>query len=178
MEQIMGCNEKVLLAIAETAALSQWKTEHQGRLNILELARRASKIEESLRFFGPVYNGARFEESGDDAQSRHTIRLVSNVFRAAARLYFHTVVSGCNPGVPEIKQAVEETVAAFRSLQAGAVDRSLAFPTALAGCLTDDQGHRTYLEQRVRGLGKQGEAVGNSRRSACFLAAGRAFFMD
>jgi len=181
MERIMGCNEKVLLAIAETAALAKWRfdIERQGTLSFMELAERAKVIEDILRFVGPAYNGAGFQNSMssdiDDmlglnqqakverAKQAHTIRLVSNVFRATGKLYLHTVVSKCNPDVKEIKQAVQETVEAFQNLQASDVDRSLVFPIALAGCMTDNTVYRSYLEGRLKALGKQGEAVGNTK---------------
>ncbi|KAG8903641.1 hypothetical protein FRB99_002916 [Tulasnella sp. 403] len=195
MERIMGCNEKVLLAIAETAALASWRheMEKKGCLSVMELVQKASKIQERLDFIGPLYNGETFNSSLSPTlaaavggnplveeilglnvqaerlklerdQAAHTVRLVSNVFRATGQLYLHTVVSGCNPDVPEIKKAVTATVEAFKSLQASAVDRSLVFPIALAGCLTDDKEYRQYLVGRLKALGKQGEAVGNSKR--------------
>ena len=63
MERIMGCNERVLLAIAETAALAYWRTkeEEKGCLSIFELDNRARAIEENLRFVGPQYDGSTFE---------------------------------------------------------------------------------------------------------------------
>ncbi|KAG8993999.1 hypothetical protein FRB90_000552 [Tulasnella sp. 427] len=166
MERIMGCNEKVLLAIAETAALAAWKRKEEtlGTLNNLVLSRQANKIEELLKFVGPQYNGARYDESQQERQA-HTVRLVSNVFRAAGRLYLYTVASGCNPNIIDIKEAVQATVDAFKALQASDFDRSLVFPITLAGCMTDDKDHRSYLERRLLQLGFKGQAVGNS--SSC-----------
>ncbi|KAG8936068.1 hypothetical protein FRC02_004693 [Tulasnella sp. 418] len=219
MERIMGCDEKVLLAIAETASLARWRKdmEDQGCLSVMELAQRAKKIEEKLTFVGPVYWGTGTTEdlfngtkgtsvsstgpeisledllsgrntsgalgtststSSGSAESeatnndfsfwaKHKLRLISNVFRATGRLYLHTVVSQCNPDVKEIKNGVTETIQAFRNLQMSDVDRSLVFPIALAGCLTDDRSYREYLVSRLKALGKEGEAVGNSR--SCLL---------
>ncbi|KAG8981110.1 hypothetical protein FRC05_004010 [Tulasnella sp. 425] len=174
MERIMGCNEKVLLAIAETAALAAWRREEEnkGSLNIMSLAQKGVKIDEILSFTGPQYNGSGFEDDlGDMSEAQmeqerqaRTVRLVSNVFRAAGRLYLHTVVSGCNPEVQDIKTAVQATVDAFKVLEASDFDRSLVFPITLAGCMTDNKEHRAYLEGRLLKLGFKGQAVGNSSR--------------
>ncbi|KAG9039385.1 hypothetical protein FRB95_010673 [Tulasnella sp. JGI-2019a] len=199
MEHMMGCDERVLLAIAETAALAEWRydMEHRNCLSFMDLAHRANKIEPLLQFTGPVYSGASFIEEmaspsssmdeydailgtaptvdsnptntapkrtrAQQARSAHQIRLVSNVFRAAGKLYLHTVVSGCNPDMKEIKDAVAETVTAFGHLQASTTDRSLVFPIALAGCMTDNPEYRIYLVNRLKALGKEGEAVGNTK---------------
>lgn len=171
MERIMGCNEKVLLAIAETAALAAWRRdeEEKGTLNFMKLAKRAGEIEEILSFTGPLDNGAGFTEywGMDEARAEQerqarTVRLVSNVFRATGRLYLHTVVSQCNPDVQDIKVAVQSTIEAFKALQASDFDRSLVFPITLAGCMTDNKDYRGYLEGRLLQLGPKGQAVGNS----------------
>ncbi|KAG8960786.1 hypothetical protein FRC00_014167 [Tulasnella sp. 408] len=173
MERIMGCNEKVLLAIAETAALAAWRREEEkkGTLNFMNLAKRAGEIEEILSFIGPLDNGVGFNEYSswgmDEAKAEQerqarTVRLVSNVFRATGRLYLHTVVSQCNPDVQDIKVAVQATIEAFRALQASDFDRSLVFPITLAGCMTDIKENRAYLESRLLQLGPKGQAVGNS----------------
>lgn len=175
MERIMGCNEKVLLAIAETAALAAWRREEEnkGTLNIMNLAQKGVKIDEFLSFTGPQYNGSGFEDylggmseaQMEQERQARTVRLVSNVFRAAGRLYLHTVMSGCNPDVQDIKVAVQATVDAFKVLEASDFDRSLVFPITLAGCMTDNKEHRAYLEGRLLMLGFKGQAVGNS--SSC-----------
>lgn len=174
MERIMGCNEKVLLAIAETAALAAWRREEEnkGTLNIMNLAQKGVKIDEILSFTGPQYNGSGFDDylggmseaQMEQERQARTVRLVSNVFRAAGRLYLHTVVSGCNPDVQDIKTAVQATVDAFKVLEASDFDRSLVFPITLAGCMTDNKEHRAYLEGRLLKLGFKGQAVGNSSR--------------
>ncbi len=180
MERIMGCNEQVLLAIAETADLAKWKSEMEakGCLSNPELCARSAAIQKNLEFVGPAYDGSGYTEDeimgwggssnasqgSDDDRSSHTIRLVSNIFRATGKLYLHTVLSNCNPNVREIKDAVKETVAAFKWLQPSDVDKSLVFPIALAGCLTDEPEYRVYLSERLRALGKRGEAVGNTKR--------------
>ncbi|KAG9032478.1 hypothetical protein FRB95_001453 [Tulasnella sp. JGI-2019a] len=199
MEGIMGCDERVLLAIAETAALAEWRhdMERKNCLSFMDLAHRANKIEPLLQSTGPVYSGASFIEEispsstigehdtilgmdstshsnsthrkshqhrVEQARSAHHIQLVSNVFRAAAKLYLYTVVSGCNPDVKEIKDGVSETVIAFEHLQASMTDRSLVFPVTLAGCMTDNLKYRKYLMNRLKALGTEGEAVGNLKR--------------
>lgn len=51
---------------------------------------------------------AVLEGTGDDLDGRR--RLAANVFRSAARVYLHSVLSGCRPNVKEIAYGVSETV--------------------------------------------------------------------
>ncbi|KAG8989979.1 hypothetical protein FRB94_013829 [Tulasnella sp. JGI-2019a] len=118
----------------------------------MDLTNRANKIELPLQLTSPVYSGASFTEetspssiideydatfgiastshsnSTDTKSHQHraeqarSAHHVLNVFKVAEKLYFHTVVSGCNLDVKDIKDGVAETVIAFEHLQASMTD--------------------------------------------------------
>lgn len=156
---------------AETA-----ETEHTRELvSVLrrQISEPAKRRQLAISMYGsPASSSSKTprQRKAEMAKAAHQIRLVSNVFRAAGKLYLHTVVSGCNPDVKEIKDAVSETVTAFEHLEASTTDRSLVFPIALAGCMTDSPAYRSYLVSRLKALGKEGEAVGNTKRYVLFVS--------
>ena len=53
---------------------------------------------------------------GAEAEVIQRRRLTNNIFRASAKIYLHTVLSGDFPACPEIKAAVGETVEALRDV--------------------------------------------------------------
>jgi len=85
----------------------------------------------------------------------------SHVFREAAYLYLHTVLSGCEPHVPEIVSSVHSLMKSIDDIPVE-LDRSLAFPITLGGCLSDSPEQREFFETR---LALQGSAVGNGSQA-------------
>lgn len=58
-------------------------------------------------------------------------------------------------GVPEIIQSIDIIAQLMRQLPASALDRTLVFPTCLAGCLTDDPMKRELFKARLVGQQSQ-----------------------
>jgi hypothetical protein len=164
MLPIMGCESAIVLALAETSALARYKdTEISlGRLSMPRLVASGQRIEQlylqNSHYPLEVHNPA-------ESDSEKCRRLTSAVFRASARIYLHTVLSGDSPGCPEIMAAVNDTVACLRrvpeedKLAERAVVRMVVFSICIAGCLTNYQPHREYLLGRL--ASQQVEAVGN-----------------
>ena len=109
MMDVMGCSAMGFLSLAEIAALAHWKEEQhgQGKLSVPRLVERGVDIETRfLRltnfepgdtgFIGAQGNDPDLLLTPDGVEFRR--RLVSNVFRASAKIYLHTVISG---GFPE-----------------------------------------------------------------------------
>jgi len=92
-------------------------------------------------------------------------RLTNEIFRASARVYLHTVLSGENPSCPEIMHGVADTIHALRQVPTESprvnrdVIRSVVFGICICGCLTDDRGQRAFLLKVLQS--QQGESVGN-----------------
>ena len=137
MLSVMGCENQVLLAIAETSALAEWK-HHQlttGSLSIPELVKRGQVILDILDRLDTQQIG--YAQAGGADHELRQIRLqTASIFRAAARLYVHNIVNGDQPSSPEIQLAVRETVRALQCVDADetrsrAVVRSVVFPICI-----------------------------------------------
>jgi hypothetical protein len=136
MINVMGCENKTALAIAETSALACWKAAHerQGRLSVPDLVDRGRKIEKdcllacavppssSMQQQGPPPGGVYYPAGGsipDELSEKR--RLTADIFRTTARVYLHSVISGEHPGCPEIRDGVRETIDYLRRVPAGGV---------------------------------------------------------
>jgi len=93
-------------------------------------------------------------------------QLSSNVFREAAFLFLHSVVSGCEPAVKEVKQSVNSVMEAIMAIPSRDLDRSLVFPITLSGCLSESREHREFFADR---LAAQGSAVGNGSQAKLLM---------
>ena len=93
-------------------------------------------------------------------------QLSSNVFREAAFLYLHTVESGAHPGVREIRRSVKSLADSIMAIPSHDLDRSLAFPITIGGCLAETQEHREFFSSR---LAMQGTAVGNGSQAKLLM---------
>ncbi|KIK16892.1 hypothetical protein PISMIDRAFT_685897 [Pisolithus microcarpus 441] len=159
MLSIMGCDNHIVYALAEIAALAAWKERNrsENRLSVPELVRRGQHIEKILK--KPSSLPMTFHDHAQHERS-HQRMLTAEVFRASAHVYLHSVISGDYPQCPEIIEAVDRTIGCLRAAESGqtgrAVVRSVVFSICIAGCLTDDLGHKEYLRKRLkeqRGIG-------------------------
>ncbi|RDX57063.1 hypothetical protein K466DRAFT_574118 [Polyporus arcularius HHB13444] len=164
MLPVMGCENNIVLAIAEISNLAHWKASHlrRGCLSMPDLVRRGQAIEEQLLVPMSPLNGAG---QGPDAEVVQRRRLTNAIFRASAKVYLHTVLSGDYPACPEIMNAVKETIDALREVPDAptalhrSVVRSVVFGICISGCLTDDQRQRNFLLHMLER--QQQESVGN-----------------
>ena len=185
MLPVMGCENNIVLAIAEISNLAHWKasTLRRGSLSIPDLVRRGQAIEEQLLaptsplnaalplqpgMYGPAALPSHMLLSGTpgpDAEVAQRRRLTNNIFRASAKVYLHTVLSGDYPACPEIMGAVKETIDALREVPDApsalhrSVVRSVVFGICISGCLTDDHRQRGFLLHMLER--QQQESVGN-----------------
>jgi hypothetical protein len=160
----MGCENHVVWALAETSELSCWKQDQicAGSLSVPDLVIKASYID---AYLAPP---AIYPElpQGDRECSRH---LASEIFRASARLYLRSVVSGDHPAVWDIRESVKDTlhcigripVDAFsdRSTIARSVVRSTVFSFFICGALATEESQRDTIRKILER--EKGESVGN-----------------
>lgn len=163
-ESLTGCPDEVLLGIAEISSLECWKAQEMrnGTLSMRELIRRGDVLESHLRadYVRDTDQTTLHPESamgdpnaaghsGPMAQGDVTRKLVAGIFREAAIVYLHTVLSGSHPGVPEIARSVEVIIIFLQQLPVSILDRVLTFPIYLAGCMTDNPVQREVLKARL-----------------------------
>jgi len=169
VDNLTGCPDEVLLGIAEISTLSCWKAQEmrKGCLSMKELIRRGNIVESHLRSCEPMYSreceqtplhpdlpvdedlntkGMAGIPAVVDAQ-----QLVAKIYREAALLYLHTILSDPIPGVPEIIESVDVIAQLVRQLPMSALERALVLPICLAGCLTDDPRKREVFKARLVG---------------------------
>ncbi|KAF7424130.1 hypothetical protein PC9H_009433 [Pleurotus ostreatus] len=187
MEALMGCPDDAVLAIGEISALAHWKENElrKGTLSIRELLRRGDLIEAALRQnHGDIFNSPGSPLHPNLAQSASNgngelsstpqpafptddmRRVIASIFRESAVLYLQTVLNGCNPGVIEISQSVDQLVHLLQQLPRSELDRSLVFPICIAGCMTDSSPQREFIKGRLQA---QDEGWGNIRQTRALM---------
>lgn len=177
MLPIMGCENHIVLAIAETSNLFRWKVAQarNGTLSIPRLVEKGLELDRKfLQETSPMLRSDPYlcsppSEKYSDLETREIYqrrRLTNDIFRASARVYLHTVLSGDHPSSAEISNAVTETITALRRVpQANnaslsrSVVRSVVFGICISGCLTDQPSHQDFLRQLLEQ--QEVELVGN-----------------
>ena len=200
MISVMGCENRTALAIAETSALACWKAAHegQGRLSVPDLVDRGRKIEKDCLLACAVPPSSSMQQvpppggvyypagGGIPDELSEKRRLTADIFRATARVYLHSVISGEHPGCPEIREGVRETIDCLQRIPAGGVGggsdgnggtsvarsvlRSVVFGICLCGCLADDPKDRAFLLRRLNAE-EQAEGVGNCTSAGLVMQA-------
>ncbi|KAF7374601.1 hypothetical protein MSAN_00344700 [Mycena sanguinolenta] len=110
MMTVMGCENQVVWALAEASALAVWKRRRQAT-GTLDLVAQGSRPDKYLDLAAassplPMYLGAM----GQETETQVARELSSHIFHPAARVYVRSIVSGDYPHVPEIREAVDETM--------------------------------------------------------------------
>lgn len=159
MLPIMGCENHIVWALAEISNLACWKElqRRNGALSMPELVRRGAAIERHI--MPRKSSHTRFY--GRDELNENRL-LTSEVFRASARVYLHSVLSGDYPSCKEIAEGVTDTIECLQRVPASgsrSVVRSVVFSICICGCLTDIDWQRQFLLQRLDSQGL--ESVGN-----------------
>lgn len=183
MENLTGCPDEAMLALAEISGLAQWKTSEQakGSLSFRELVRRGDDIEQRLRnrqhepsSFGeqtplhPNLMQTAMSDAGVISYPDEVMRLVGNVFRESALGILASSIANTFLAVPEITASVDTITQILRQLAPSEIDRTLVFPLCLAGCMTDDSSHRDFLKSRLQ---SQDESIGNLLRTRLVMEA-------
>ena len=145
----MGCENKVLWALAQTSALSCWKRDQirRGTLSGPGLYKKAMEIDSHLE--GDP--NQPYPPPSDPMDNLGTSRtFAAEIFRTSTRLFLRTIVNGEYPHVKNVRQGVEDT---FNSIKALGLDytvypsvvRSTVFGLYICGALTESLEHRETL---------------------------------
>ncbi|ETS75014.1 hypothetical protein PFICI_13498 [Pestalotiopsis fici W106-1] len=157
-----GCHNWVLLIISQIAGFQAWKKEMKRArtLSMVELVKKGSCIESRLRAgiaeldqvimdvpFDPFdpsarapdqpFLGSGFQTITDFGQQRSSVAqaIHTKIWAKAALTYDAVVVSGFQPGLPDIQNNVAETIELFRALPSPLCLRTMVWPFAVTGCL-------------------------------------------
>lgn len=198
MDRVMGCPNEVILAFAEVAhlesfrALAQESNADKASAEMLDLTVRTMGKDIEVLIpeanvgpaalpwdrFVEIKENSNMDEKFVDEDRRSK---VAEVFRQAARVYLHSVIEGCDPQIPVIRQAVEASIYAltvstyylvrsrgpltishfFQALQSSPLDRALIFPLTITGCLALTQAEVDFCHGRLASVGSDAESFGN-----------------
>ena len=155
LESIVGCQNWVLLAIGEIAALDAWKQQCKQveNLNVIDLVRRATAIKDSLemelsrleRGPGPVPKESGFLLDIFTADfdrlsniSAMQSSLVTRVWAHAALIYLFIVVSGWQPASVDMRYHVSRILELLtHQISPPTLLRTMVWPFCVAGCLAE-----------------------------------------
>jgi len=161
MKSVMGCENRVVWAMAETSALSVWKKDqiNRGSLSIPDLVAKGRDIEVYLSMSSSsVYHAEDIDYSRE---------LTSEIFRAATLVYLRSVVSGDHPYVVDIKESIQDTITCIQKIPTAALSvsdtvvRSTVFAFFICGCLTDSEELQRYFYDTLDLVNPSGSTVGN-----------------
>jgi C6 transcription factor Pro1 len=150
IDDVVGCENWVMLQIAAIAALDVWKKSMRkaGQLDVMELVARASVIKQAL-----LGNIARLDAVANppmtnsplDLFTRYNDQLppipggrtafITRGWAQAALLYLSVVVSGWQPMSAGIRENVVRTLAVLERMPAPELLRTMVWPFCIVGCL-------------------------------------------
>jgi C6 transcription factor Pro1 len=138
----------------DISLLHHWKEENltKGLLSMAELGKRAMTIEHDLRLHTRKSHEPATDHSFlsfiDECKS-----IINAVFASAATIYLHVTLSGPWPGVPEIDEAVSNTINAIKKLPHPGILKVLAWPLCISACLakSNREGFFVQLEKGLMG---------------------------
>lgn len=153
-EAVLGIKNWIVLELGEIASLDAWKQRCTiaGNLNVLELARRATIIKESLlnqlmrldgeeeahssKWIDPFENLTRYNSQPSSAMSSQS-SVVNQIWAHASLIYLLVVVSGWQPTNSDIRYHVNSTVELLQRLSRSEMLRTVVWPFCVAGCLAE-----------------------------------------
>ncbi|RMZ84646.1 hypothetical protein DV737_g1234, partial [Chaetothyriales sp. CBS 132003] len=135
LERIMGCQNWVMTAIGDSAALNAWKkhAQHTGTLDVGDLVARSQVIEHQLEQGLATLESSHPLEVTNGPPHSHAVstisRRVTRVFASAALVQLHTFVSGSFPNHPKVRSSVDRTISALEQIADAQDVRGLIWPT-------------------------------------------------
>ncbi|KAF5636938.1 C6 transcription factor [Fusarium sp. NRRL 25303] len=138
MADLMGCYNWVMIAIGDLAHLNAWKRDmkQKGTLSVPELVRRGQRIEKKLQ--DGIAELRRAAKAGGDIRGNVSpAPYVSQTFALASLVLSSTIVSGPCASLPEVKDAVLESVVVLRDWPQSVPLRGLVWPLYIIGCMAE-----------------------------------------
>ncbi|KAK0125624.1 hypothetical protein ONS96_009460 [Cadophora gregata f. sp. sojae] len=168
LEDVVGCQNWVVMQIGEIAVLDAWKQrgKKEGDLDVMELVYRGARIKEVLeeRLVILVNEHVKpmketmglLDIFGDGYGTQSTTAtvqsiIVTRVWAHAAFLYLHVVVCGWQPSDVETRYHVSQTIDLISNLSPPALARTVVWPFCVAGCFAEVS-QESHFRQIVQGL--------------------------
>ncbi|KAJ6095514.1 hypothetical protein N7486_006260 [Penicillium sp. IBT 16267x] len=155
LRELMGCDDRVMYLIAETACLDSLKAE--GKVDDITLCQHVSALGAQLEYTEPADPSLDHPyTSASTIRADQLTKNMTTIFRLAARIYLCSLVPGFDRNQSSIVALVSSITAALQYIPAGpfGFDRSLVWPLLIAGAsATPNSDFRTVLWERAAALG-------------------------
>ena len=158
LEAVIGCQNWVLLQVAEIAVLDEWKQNHtlSGDLDVMELVNQATAIRDSLLANPCCLESNQMKTSRGEAgqadvftiydEKPSTVAsqsaLVTQVWAHAALIYLIVVACGWEPTSSDVRYRVDRVIELLTGNPA--LLRTMVWPFCVAGCLAQPAQHDTF----------------------------------
>ncbi|CZR48753.1 uncharacterized protein FPRO_03926 [Fusarium proliferatum ET1] len=162
MADLMGCYNWVMIAIGDLAHLNAWKKDmkQKGTLSVPELVRRGQRIEKELQ--DGITELKRAAKAGGDIRGNVSpAPYVSHIFALASLVLSSTIVSGPWASLPEVKDAVSESVIVLRNWPQSVPLRGLVWPLYIIGSMAEASLHGVF-ESLLCKIREESGGFGNS----------------
>ncbi|KAF7156886.1 hypothetical protein CNMCM5623_000731 [Aspergillus felis] len=158
LQQVMGCDDRIMYLISEIACLESLKIE--GRVDDMAVCQHVSALSAQLDWTEPAERtlDVPYSPSGV-VQPDQLTKVVTALFRIAARIYLYSLMPGFGLYDPNNIMLVAAVGEILQCLPAGAqgFDRSLVWPLFIAGVHSVPySGFRKILTDRIAALGYLG----------------------
>ncbi|GIK06873.1 hypothetical protein Aspvir_002525 [Aspergillus viridinutans] len=158
LQQVMGCDDRIMYLISEIACLESLKIE--GRVDDMAVCQHVSALSAQLDWTEPAERtlDVPYSPSGV-VQPDQLTKVVTALFRTAARIYLYSLMPGFGLYDPNNIILVAAVGEILQCLPAGALgfDRSLVWPLFIAGAHSVPySGFRKILTDRIAALGYLG----------------------
>ncbi|KAF2716873.1 hypothetical protein K431DRAFT_234391 [Polychaeton citri CBS 116435] len=153
MGTIVGCPNGVLLDMGKIAALNAWKIlcQQTGSLDVLELARHAANISNSLQarlsqleVAEPSQCTSSMSDNFASTAGRAQSSAIAKIWAHAALIHLLVVASGWQPANADVRFHVHQVTELLHQVSPASSLRALTWPFFIAGCLADDA-HRAQI---------------------------------
>ncbi|PLB39148.1 Zn(II)2Cys6 transcription factor [Aspergillus candidus] len=159
LQQMMGCDDRVMYLISEIACLESLKLE--GRVDDMTIYSHVSALNAQIEWTEPADPTIEvlYSSSGVVRPDQLT-KVISTLFRLAARIYLLSLISGFDYYDPSIINLVASVTNILQCMPAGpqGFDRSLVWPLFITGAYSvPSSAFRKVLGERVVALGYLGD---------------------
>ncbi|CAH0014445.1 unnamed protein product [Clonostachys rhizophaga] len=167
MEDVMGCNNRILSLIGDIAQLRLWKEDmdKQGLLSARELVGRGQGIESQLEEEIMKLSSEKDEvcplPNVFPTVMKSQANWISHIFALGALVQVHTIVSGPLPYLPEIQRTVQKCIDLLSARPCRCSLQGMVWPLCVLGCMAEPQS-QSFFEELVSNMDKEYKGLGNS----------------
>ena len=155
LQELMGCDDRVMYLISEIACLESLKTEN--RIDEITVCNHVSALGKQLEHTESTYSTPEAPYSRTGAIRPEILtKNMTSMFRMAARIYLCSLIPGSDKHQSSIQNLVTGIADAMAFIPAGVsgFDRSVVWPLLIAGAFsTPSSTFRRVLSERVVAMG-------------------------